>query len=327
MEINVISVKTLKEHIKKKEYKRVYLLCGNEPYLKKLYRDKLKEAVLSDSDSMNFAAFAGKGTDEKEVLAVAETMPFFSEYRFLLLENTGWFKSSTEFADAVSNLPETAVLVFVEEEVDKRNRLYKAVKEYGYVCELNSMSEGDLKLWIAGLLKRENRKITEADVLFLLEQVGTDMTRLQCETEKLVCYTMGREIITEADIREVCTVQLTGKIFAMTDAIAQGQKKRALELYNDLLALHEKPMGILFMIQRQFHYLLIVKGMKEQGTDRAAVSAAISVPPFAAQKYMAQADRFQKKELRRILEYSAELEEAVKTGQIREQIAVELLLA
>ncbi|MGN0507424.1 MAG: DNA polymerase III subunit delta [Lachnospiraceae bacterium] len=320
-------MKNIKEDIKKKEYKRVYLLYGTEPYLKKLYKDKLREAVLEDSDSMNLAEYAGKGIDEKEVIAFADTMPFFADYRLVILENTGWFKSATDFADYIPQIPDSAVLVFVEEEVDKRNRLFKAVKEHGYICEMNGMTESELKLWIASLLKREGKKITEATVQFFMEQVGTDMGRMQCELEKLICYTLGRDVITVQDIKEVCTEQLTGKIFAMTDAMAQGQKKRALDLYNDLIALHEKPLGILYMIQRQFHLLLIVKGMKESGTDKNAVASAISVPPFAASKYMAQADRFQKEEIRRILEYSAELEGAVKTGRIQEQIAVELLLA
>ena len=80
------------------------------------------------------------------------------------------------------------------------------------------------------------------------------------------------------------------------------------------------------MIQRQFHYLLIVKEMKRQGADKGSIASAIAVPPFAVQKYMAQADRFQKEELKKLLNYSLTLEEDVKTGRLKEQLAVELLL-
>lgn len=320
-------MKTIKEDIKKKEYKRVYLLYGTESYLKKLYKDKLKEAVLAGADAMNMAEYSGKGIDEKEVISFADTMPFFADYRLVVLERTGWFKSAAGFADYIPRIPDTTVIVFVEEEVDKRGRLFKAVKEHGYVSEMNGMTEAELKLWVASLLKREGKKITEASVQFFIEQVGTDMGRMQCELEKLVCYTLGRDVVTVPDIKAVCSEQLTGKIFAMTDAMAQGQKKRALDLYQDLIALQEKPLGILYMVQRQFHLLLVVKGMKEAGTDKQAVASAISVPPFAAAKYMSQADRFSKGELVRLLEYAARLEEDIKTGKLQEQIAVELLLA
>ena len=319
-------MKNIKEDIKNREFKRVYLLYGTEDYLKRLYKNKLKEAVIQNSDAMNIAEYAGKGIDEKEVMEFANTIPFFSDYHLLILDNTGWFKTSTDFADYVPELPDTAVLVFIETDVDKRSRMYKVVKEHGYICEMNCMSEQDLKMWIASLLKRNERKITETTVEFLLEQVGTDMVKLKNELEKLVCYTMGRDMITVEDIKQVCSEQLTSKVFVMIDAIAQGHKKQALELYYDLIALQEKPMGILYMIQRQFHYLLIVKEMKSNHADKNSIASALSVPPFAAQKYMYQADRFQTEELKRLLNYSLTLEEDVKTGRLKEQLAVELLL-
>lgn len=318
-------MKNIKEDIKNREFKRIYLLYGTEEYLKTLYKNKLKEAVLQDSDAMNLAEYAGKGIDEKEVMEFADTLPFFSDYHLLVLENTGWFKSSTNFADYVPEIPETAVLIFVETDVDKRSRMYNAVKKSGYICEMNGMTEQELKLWVASLLKRENLKITEATVEFLLEQVGTDMSKLQNELEKLICYTMGRDTITVQDIKAVCSEQLTGKIFAMTEALAQGRKKQALELYYDLIALQEKPMGILYMIQRQFHHLLIVKEMKKNRADKGSIASTIGVPPFAVQKYMTQADRFSLEELKKLLDYSLTLEEDVKSGRLKEQLAVELL--
>lgn len=319
-------MKNIKEDIKNKEFKRVYLLYGTEEYLKRLYRNKLKEAVLADSDAMNLAEYAGKEIDEKEVKEFADTLPFFSDYHLLILENTGWFKAATDFAEYVPEIPETAVLVFVETDVDKRGRMYKAVKEHGYVCEMNGMTDQELKMWIASLLKREERKITESTVMFLLEQVGTDMAKLQNELEKLICYTMGRDTITVEDIKAVCSEQLTGKVFTMTEAMAQGRKKQALEVYYELLAQQEKPLGILYMIQRQFHHLLLVKEMKKNRADKGSIASAIGVPPFAVQKYMSQADRFQTEEIKKLLDYSLTLEEDVKTGRLKEQLAVELLL-
>ena len=113
---------------------------------------------------------------------------------------------------------------------------------------------------------------------------------------------------------------------AMTEAMAQGRKKQALELYYDLIALQEKPMGILYMIQRQFHFLLIVKEMKKNRADKGSIASALGVPPFAVQKYMAQADRFQMEDLKQLVNYSLTLEEDVKSGRLKEQLAVELLL-
>lgn len=319
-------MKNIKEDIRTRQFKGAYLLYGTEEYLKKLYRNKLKEAVLEDSDAMNLQEYAGKGIEEKEVRELADTMPFFAEYRLIVLENTGWFKNATDFADHIPELPDTTVIVFVETEVDKRSRMFKAVKEYGYPCEMNGMTEQELKLWIASLLKKENKKITEANIQFLLERAGTDMTRLEGELEKLICYTLGRDIIEADDIIAVCQEQLTGKVFAMTEAMAQGKKQKALELYYDLTAMQEKPLGILYMIQRQFHFLLVVKEMKKKGTDKGSIALVLSVPPFAVPKYITQAERFTEESLKELLEETLRLEEEVKTGRLKEQLAVELLL-
>ena len=136
-------MKKIKEDIRTGSYKPAYLLYGSEKYLKKLYRDKLKEGILAGGDEMNYSRFEGKGIDEAEVAHMAETLPFFAERRLILIENSGWFKNQSGMADVVRNLPDTTVFLFIEEEVDKRNRFYKAVKEIGYICEMNSMEERD----------------------------------------------------------------------------------------------------------------------------------------------------------------------------------------
>ena len=238
-------MKTIKEHIKNNAYKSAYLLYGSEAYLKRFYAKKLRDGVLADGDEMNAASFAGKDIDWFEIQNLADTLPFFADRRVILLENTGAFKAACDFADYIAHIPDTTVLIFVEEEVDKRNRLFKAVKEHGYVCEMNGMSEKDLKLWTAQLLQKEGKKIKENDLDFFLERVGSDMNHIATEVEKLICYTYGRNIVEQQDILAVTSEQITGKIFQMIDALAVKNQAQALDLYHDLLTLREKPMTIL----------------------------------------------------------------------------------
>ena len=76
----------------------------------------------------------------KEIISLADTMPFFAERRLIMVDESGFFKGAApeELADYIPELPETTCLVFCEKEVDKRNRLYKKVKETGYAAELIS---------------------------------------------------------------------------------------------------------------------------------------------------------------------------------------------
>ena len=84
-------MKDLIEDIRKKEFQKVYLLCGEEPYLRQLYKKKLTEAVLPEGDTMNLSVYTGKNVDPKAVIDQAETMPFFADKRLILLEDTGFF--------------------------------------------------------------------------------------------------------------------------------------------------------------------------------------------------------------------------------------------
>ena len=92
-----------------------------------------------------------------------------------------------------------------------------------------------------------------------LEKTGTDMGNISQELEKLLSYTMGRDVITRADIEAVCTTQITNRIFEMIRAVTEKKQRKALDLYQDLLALKEPPMRILFLLARQFNLLLQVK--------------------------------------------------------------------
>lgn len=319
-------MKTIKSDISNKTFHKVYLLCGSEGYLKTLYRNKLKEGVLDGGDEMNYSGFEGKGIDETEVIHICETMPFFADHRVVIIENSGWFKSANNFADALPELPDTTVIVFVETEVDKRNRLYKAVKEQGYICELDALQERDLKLWIASYLKAADRKVQESTIDYLMEKVGTDMENLRTELEKLIAYTEGRDAIVSGDVDAICCELVSGKIFQLVDQVALGNTEKALKLYHDLLVVREKPMMILFHMLRHFNNLLLVKQYVNSGMAGSAIAKEIGVPPFAVGKYQSQAKAFSVQLLREAVKEGVELETMVKTGQMNEQIAVEIML-
>lgn len=319
-------MKEIKEHIKNGTYKPVYLLTGTEPYLRRLYTSKLVKGALGDADSMNLSRFSGKDVDWNEVAALADTLPFFADCRVLVFEDTGCFKNSCDFADHISKLPDTVVLIFNESEVDKRGRMYKAVKEYGYISEMNGLSENELSLWVAQLLGRDQKKISKNDLQYLLSRIGGDMENVETEVEKLVCYVAERDVITASDINAVTTEQISGRIFAMMDALGARNKALALSLYHDLLSVREKPMSILFLMIRQCNMILMADEMNREGVSRAEIASKAGIPPFAVGKCLSQAHNFSPARLRSLISYGTGLEEDVKSGRMDERMAVEIFL-
>ena len=320
-------MKSLNEDLKTGKFKQVYLLFGEENYLKKQYKDRLTKALISEEDTMNYAYYEGKGIDVREIIDLAETMPFFSERRLIVIENSGFFKNATpELAEYMKDIPETTYFVFVETELDKRSKLFKAVKDKGRIVELARQDEKTLARWIYGNVKKEGKQITESSIHYLLSKCGTDMENLQKEMEKLFCYTLDKEVIQIEDIDAICTTQITNEIFDMVNAVAEKKQKRALDRYYDLLALKEPAMRILYLLSRQFRLLMEVKEMTGQGYDKKSIASKSGLHPFAVGKYIEQSRRFSKKELRNILEDSVDIEERVKTGRLQDVLAVELFI-
>ncbi|MEG1741916.1 MAG: DNA polymerase III subunit delta [Acetivibrio sp.] len=316
----------IKEDIKNNQYKPVYLLCGTEEYLKKLYQDKLKDAILSESDEMNFSYFEGKGIEEGRIIEIAQTLPFFSDRRMILVKNSGFFKNQNGLSEVIKEFPESTVTVFVESEVDKRSKLFKAVKQIGYISEMNGMDERNLKLWLSSLLNQQHKKITEQTAAYLLSKSGTDMKNLSNEIEKLIGYAYDREVITIEDVEAICTTQVTGKIFQMIDAIGSHKQTEALRLYYDLLALREKPMSILFLLSRHFNILLQIHDLSKEGENSSLMASKIGIPPFAVNKYRSQIKNFKRSQLVEILEDCIQTEENIKTGRLADTMGIELLI-
>ncbi len=320
-------MQTLNQDIKEKSFKKIYLLYGDEPFLVGSYKKKLREAI-TGGDTMNFNYFEGKNPDVKEIISLADTMPFFADRRLILVDGSGFFKSAQEeLAAYLPQMPDTTCLVFAESEVDKRNRLYKRVKELGYAAELNKQDTAQLMRWPAGILGRDGRKISRPVMEYFLERTGDDMENIRMELEKLVCYTMGRDVITKEDVDAVGTVHVTSRVFDMVAAIVAGNTKKAMDLYEDLLTLKEPPMRILFLIARQFNQLLQIKELTAAGKDKGAMASALKVPPFAVGKLTAQARAFTRDQILSWVTLCVETEEAVKTGRLSDRLAVELLIA
>lgn len=320
-------MRQINEDIKQGSFKHVYLLYGEERYLRRQYRERLRGSLCGDGDSMNTHFYEGKDAPIGEIIDLAETLPFLAERRVIFISNSGLFKSGGEkLAEYLAAPNETSFFVFTESEVDKRSKLFKTVQTHGYAAEFAIQDEKTLKRWVAGVLAKDNKKITESTAQLLLAKTGTDMDNIQMELEKLICYCMDRDIVTDEDVESVCATRITNHIFDMINAIADRQQKKALELYYDLLALKEPPMRILFLIARQCNLLLQTKELKSMGCDNRTIASKLGVAPFIAGKYLNQAAKFKTSALRAAVEKCVEAETAVKSGRLNDMMSIEILI-
>lgn len=321
-------MKTIDNDIKDGRIKRAYLLYGEERYLIRQYRDKLKKAIVTEDDTMNFSSFEGTEINQKEIIDLAETLPFFAEKRLIIMEDTGLFKKGGEdLAEYLPGAPESTFFVFVEEEVDKRSKMYKAIgKSEGTAIEFLQQSDDTLARWVGGRVKKEGKGMTQAAYNLFIAKTGSDMENIDKELEKLLCYCLEKDTIEEADVEAITTEQIQSKVFDMVDAISNHKQKMALDLYYDLLALKEPAMRIMFLITRQFQMLMIVKSMSNKGFGNKDIASKAGCPEWAVKKYQAQGRGYSLEQLKKAVNDGVSYEEAVKTGQMNDQLAVELFI-
>lgn len=320
-------MKTIDNDIKNGQLKQAYLLYGEEGYLIRQYRDKLKKAMISEDDTMNFSTFAGADINQREIIDLAETLPFFADRRVILIEGSGLFKKAAEeLAEYMEEVPDSTYFIFVEDEVDRRSKMYKALTKLGNAVEFKMQTDETLSKWVINRLRKEGKNITQAAYARFIAMTGNDMENIDKELEKLICYALEKETIEPEDVEAVTTEQITNKIFEMVDAITSHQQKKALDLYYDLLALKEPAMRILFLISRQFQILFTVKAMTQQGFGNKDIATKAGCPEWAVRKYQSQCREFSMEQLKQAVSDGVEYEELVKTGRMNDQMAVELFI-
>lgn len=318
-------MQTIAAQIQSGDISRFHLIYGEEPYMVRYYKNQLKAYLINEGDDMNFSRFEGNTIALDEVASLGSTLPFFAEKRLILMEQTELFRSSNDMVSMLESFPDTTFIVFIEQRIDKRNRLYKWIQKNGCVTECAIQQEKNLLPWMAKYISGYGKTSKRHTMEYVLSKIGFQMDSIANELDKLICYVGDRPDITDEDVDAICSGQAVGKIFDMIDAAATGQTETVFRLYKDLLELREPPPRILHLLGRHINILLQIKeiGNSLSGRDTAK---KIGIPYFTVSKYQNQAKHFTKNRLLELLEARADYEERFKTGRLGEKLVAEIFL-
>lgn len=354
----------IKQDIKTGQFNRLYLLYGDDEYFRNFYKNKLRDALISEDDLMNLTEFSGKDVDVNSIMDTARTIPFLAERRVVVVSGSELFNPKSKkglddsddedadeskdenasdtkkknkdygLSDFLAEIPETTVLIFNEDSVKRNSKLFKACEKYGYVSCFEKIKENDaqgikkLEGYILQKLKRENKNITYGAMRTLIERTGTDLRTVFIELDKLISYTMDRDSITEDDVKALIPERIEDKVFEMIECISARNQKRALDLYYDLLKKKEAPVKILSLIERHYHQLYVVKNLSGSGMDYKEVLKAAGIKPmeFLYKKYMGLTRKYSLSDLKDAMEMCLDYDKAFKSGKIKDNVAVEMVI-
>lgn len=321
----------LNEDLANRNLKNIYLLYGSQAYLRNQYRDKIIKAFNPMGDELNVNRYSGEGVPVNEIIDLAETMPFMSDYRIIVVENSGLFKDGKaedrdKLEEYLQNVCETTCIIFSEEEVDGRMKITKTIKSKGSVTQFEKLTDDMMRKWFMGKLRSENKMITNEAYDYFMKSQGTDMYKLTGELEKLLAYTYGRDAITIDDVKAICTQPLEDKVFDMLDAMFSGNSKKALKFYGDLLELMVAPIKTLALVREQLRFIYHVKVLSANGLGQREIAKELGANEYRVQKSLPHAKKSSKIWLEKGIALCTEVERAFKSGGMDIQIGLETVI-
>jgi DNA polymerase-3 subunit delta len=299
------------------DLKPVYLIFGKEELLLERALRRLRDRIAEVADlDFNFESFDGETADPNVVVAAANTLPFASDRRLVVVRNVDRMRAPQQavLAEYAADPAPTACLVLVAGTIPKSSRLYKAVDALGGVAEYRAPRKHELPGWVIELFGTRGRQLSRDGAEALVRAVGRDLRRLETEADKIVAFAGGQTAITRADVESVVASTAPVSVFDMLNAIGARECATTLERLDDLLADGEQLLGIHAMTVRHVRTLISVRALLDRGMGQTAIQRELGMQAWQVSGLIEQARRFGTRELSRALAGAAELEARLKSG-------------
>lgn len=333
--------KQLKQHIREKNFFPVYLIFGDEAYLKQFYSEQLvKKNVDPAFESFNYDMYAGAGLDLSEVYERASLMPMMSEKRCVAVDDFKLDSLSQKDIEkmeaAFSSLPESTVLIFRQGSVPFSKKTGKKVlslfEKYGAACELNKRKGRELTKPLIASAAKQGCELSQHAADYLVASVGDDFNVLINELGK-VCNFVGSGEITRAHIDAVAVKTLDAKVYYLTKSLLAGNFDKAYEALDTLLKQKTEPQYILGAIIGSYVDMYRAKTAAVSGRQPSEIAGSFSYKgrEFVLRNAAADSSKIEPERLRACLEELSRADMMLKTGAdsgslVIEQLMVKLLL-
>ncbi|MGI6699476.1 MAG: DNA polymerase III subunit delta [Christensenellales bacterium] len=311
------------------EAQKLYLLHGEEEYLKETALSAIKKKALSGGlPEMNETVLIASKADD--IIAACETLPFMSEKRLIIVKDSPLLQTGREsggedgrLVSYLQNIPSTCCLVFYQKGVaNKTRKLYKAIDKLGTVYEFVTPDERLLVKWIAKQLNGYQKIITDENARRLIFISGKDMLTLRNEISKLAAYAGKEREVTAEAIESVVIPSLEYRVFDLSDAVVRGDGKKAEELMQDMLYSGESRLGLLALLTRQARQMLIARLLLDRGEERA-VAQSLGIRDYGARRLLQSVRNRSADTCKKAYCACIDTEFSVKSGLMQEEGALE----
>lgn len=337
----VYGEKELKQHLRKKEYSPVYLMIGDESYLKQYYTNLIVQKNIDPTfESFNFERFEGKGLDIRDIYEKAMLLPMMSDKRCIVVDDFKLDglndKETSAFEDVLTRLPETSVIVFRQDSVpfSKKSgkKVFSLIDKFGVVCELNKRKGQELIKPLISSAEKQNCVLSPTTASYLVQCVGDDFNVLINELNKVCNYAKSGEI-TKEQIDAVAVKTVDAKVYNLTSALLSKNFDRAYAVLDNLLRQKTEPEYILGAIIGTYVDMYRVKVSLINSANPSELKNFFNYKgrEFVLSNAQKDCKKLDLTQIRKCIETLSEADIKLKSGRdntalIIEQLMVKLLL-
>jgi DNA polymerase-3 subunit delta len=297
----------------------IYLFYGED---QKSIQDEVqawkKKFLKKYPDSPNLSIL--KDYELSGLLNEINTPPFLGDNRLIIAYNlyTNHHKDDKydKFTDALKEIPETTILVLIEEEkIAKNATIIKRLSKIGQVKNFEQ-SKSELKKSLIKELSKNEKTINPILADELVSNLNENPYKILNEAKKLSLYTEGNEI-TKTEIQQLVRFDAHTSVFRLMDDLSTKQTQKCINTLQELSESGEDLMMILHLVMRQIRLLLSIKYLKAQGLNAFDIAKKAKLQPFIVKKLVMQVENFPARKLQVLMTKLLEIDSKIKRGQLK----------
>ncbi len=324
----------------------IYLLHGQDTYSLRAFLDTLRDAVgMPDVRDANITTLMAAEAAPDTLVNMCQAMPFLAERRLVIVEGLlgslggegrggrgrGGGQRATEWGERIAAfggmLPPTTDLVFVEGQLRGNPPLLRDLSAVAEVREFPSLNGNELRGWVQNRVMARGGSMTTQAVQLLVDLVGPDLWALSGEIEKLTLYASGRAVTAE-DVEELVVSAREVSVFAMVDAVLEGNRAGAMRSLTRLLEGDSTVTYLLAMLARQVRLMVLAKDLLAKQAPQAELGSRLGLTSaYPLRKTLEMARRYSPGALQRLHRGLLDTDVSIKTGALPERLALEYLIA